>query len=50
MVENLRKNAPFFPLGKTGHTVILYVIMVKYLHQEDSYEKSIINTRKTVGS
>ena len=50
MVENLRKNAPFFPLGKTGHTVILYTIMVKYLHQEDAYEKPIINTRKTVGS
>ena len=46
MVENSRKNAPFFPIGKTGPTVILYVIMVKYLHQEDAYEKSIINTRK----
>ncbi len=46
MVEKLRKNAPFFPLGKTGHAVILYVIMVKYLHQEDAYEKPIINTRK----
>lgn len=46
MVENSRKNAPFFPNGKTGPTVILYVIMVKYLHQEDAYENSIINTRK----
>ncbi len=46
MVENSRKNAPFFPIGKTGPTVILYVIMVKYLHQEDAYENSIINTRK----
>lgn len=50
MVENSRKNAPFFPIGKTRHIVNLCRNMVEYLHQEDAYENSIINTRKTVGS
>ena len=48
--KSTQKCPVFSTWKKTGHTVILYVIMVKYLHQEDAYEKSIINTRKAVGS
>ena len=42
------KSPRFFHLENPRLVVIRYIIMVKYLHQEDAYEKSIINTRKIV--
>lgn len=48
-IENQRKNAPFFPIGKSGASCHFMQFMIEYLRQEVTYESPIIDTGKIMG-
>lgn len=48
-IEIRRKNAPFFPIGKSGASCHFMQFMIEYLRQEVTYESSIIDTGKIMG-
>lgn len=49
IIENQRKNAPFFPIGKSGASCHFIQFMIEYLRQEVIYESSIVDTGKIMG-
>ena len=48
-IENQRKNAPFFTIGKSGASCHFMQFMIEYLRQEVTYERPIIDTGKIMG-